>query len=355
MSYTGFMRWHRRLGSLAVILLIIVGTAAAALRHSSVVSAQAAPKKPLRVFAYNIGGPERTSIAMSKNELEQLAQFIIANQVDIALLAEVNNYATRKNAPPDDIDEGPYLQQYLQSRGYQMQLVYTPMTGTNGRKLFGQVILTRYAAVPNSFLDQPYPGDDTRWIPSVQVLSPLGTLRVAAIHTQYGSGTCRQLLYLDQYLQSLRPTNSRLLAGGDFNTTACGDGWSSMMKNYQSLCGQRLDHLITPKQNDFAVAACQMVDPKVSDHPAVMADLLLKNGLAYPNPLPTVLGTTPSPSTAPAPVVGDLNGDRVVTRADVTLLVAKLGTEHCAYNLTGSCLIDLYDYNHLVQLVTRLD
>lgn len=324
------------------------------------VLAQGAPSKPLRVLAYNIGGNGRISIEHGEGELRQLGDFIIANQIDVALLSEMHNYPAYKNAAPSEKDEGPYLQQYLAIKGYQMQLVHTPMIGTNGRKLFGQVILSRYSAVPGSFLDQPYPGDDTRWIPSVQISSPLGTVRVASIHTQYGTGTCRQLTYLDQYLQSLRPSNPRLLAGGDFNTTACGDGWRSMLdESYQSLCGDRLDHLISPKQHDFKVAACQMVNPGISDHPAVLADLLLKDGLSYPNPLPKALGSatpTPSPTVTPTPppVRGDLNNDRVVNRADVTLLVTKLNQDFCGYNLVGSCGIDIYDYNTLVQLMTRL-
>lgn len=309
------------------------------------VSAQAAPPRPLRVFAYNT----------ASGDMSRLATFIIANQIDVALLSEMNNWPAYKDASPDAKDQGVDLQQQLQAKGYHMQLWHTPMDGKNGRKLFGQVILTRYTALPNSFLDQPYPNDETRWIPSVQIQSPLGPLRVLSMHTQYGSNTCKQLQFIDQYIKSLIPTNRRMIAGGDFNDFACGDTWREMMGDYQDWCTHRIDHIISPKDNDFKLVACQKLDPGISDHFAVMADLLLKDGLAYPNPLPQlVTGPGISPTPTSVPLVGDLNRDGVVNRTDINLLVAKIGSENCAVNLEGTCQIDLYDFNKLFQHVTSL-
>lgn len=339
-------------GAASCVLILFL----AAFNHPQRATAQALPK-PLRVFAYNTGGVDLSKWApeerarQAKQEMGTLANFIIANQIDVALLSEISNMTNRKNSIPEDIDEGIYLQQLLASRGYQMQLWNAQFAGIT--PLFGQIILTRYSAVPNSFLYQRI--DDSRSLPSVEIQSPLGRIRVLSVHTQYGSQTCNQLDFINNYMKTVLQSNSRMLAGGDFNNSACDNSWDDIEDDYQDFCRRNIDHIIAPKNNDFKQVACQTMDVGISDHFAVMADLLLKDGLAYPNPLPNILNPPPTatPTPPPTPIAGDLNGDRVVTAQDAALLVSRLNTQYCSYNLEGDCTLDLYDYNKLYSLVSR--
>lgn len=76
-------------------------------------------------------------------------------------------------------------------------------------------------------------------------------------------------------------------------------------------------------------------------------------GLLQPSGAPST--PTPPPTVAPIPLMGDFSGDGVLDRADVALLTRKLGVQDCAYNFQDTCVIDLYDYNHLLGLMSSVN
>ncbi len=293
-------------------------------QFTQITPAVAANNPTLKVLSFNVHYDEN----FKPNHLRPIAEYIKANNIEVAGLQELNTSVSYKATP--------ILEQLLKEIGYPMYVAVNPNREVG---YFENAVFSKYPIQDAQYLGQNpcYDGRCRRWAVVTKIATPIGNVRFTSTHVHHGDDNCQSLA---QFAALMAPyQNEALIMTGDFNTRIgrCG-GFIENTYNYacvdQKNClNDSIDWVFLSKSNTLLEQVYRIKDPKftVSDHLPIIAEIR---------------------STVPLKQ-GDLDNDGDVDVFDYNILLGKFGATgvpgfHVA-DIVQNGSVDIFDYNKLVE------
>lgn len=202
-------------------------------------------------------------------KIEAIANWIVANKPDVALLQEVVTNC--------DLKEEEMLAQKLQEKGYPMDYVAQQEFRTH----MNVATFSRYPILKDQVVEIiDYPQNPSRAFVMAPIQLPSGVLYTFNAHIRAAEPQrCPGLAALTQ--GALTKKNEMALVGGDFNLTMLGEPFtcpSELRDAFRSVYefrGEGIDFLAVPINGPLRFESSWMGGSPASDHPAVWARIVV--------------------------------------------------------------------------------
>lgn len=233
--------------------------------------------------------------AFAAKKMNDLADYIIKNKIDIVGLQEMDSWKTLPNPSGRGVteDDDVRLKKMLEQKGYPMEMYFR-------QQWFHVTIFSRFPIIPGSYTEAKMAIVD-RWFISGAFNTPIGKVRVLNLHTSAKEERCPQIASIESFIDSNLATEKQyLLAMGDWNASLADSGTCGNIRSrYELTCKRNcgaIDHIVSPVGNSFTVIdGWGESNVLHSDHMPQIAILGSKiQPSTPPLPSPTLIPTIPT-------------------------------------------------------------